>query len=129
MTMFFAALAPNSQIAQVWQGAFFSLQNAVSGVAITWKTIPKGYRWLFRMLPASHLFEAITAPQFQDLHTNIEIIQGSQIINVPIRDWYTSYTGWTYGHYWTQMGWALLFLVIVQSIAFVGTTYISHNKR
>jgi ABC-type multidrug transport system ATPase subunit/ABC-type multidrug transport system permease subunit len=129
IAMCLASISPNSGAAGVLQGAFMSFQSALSGIAITRVNVPKGYIWLYEMLPGSHIFQALIMPQFKGNNTVFEYPSGADTVTSTVRDYVSSYLGWGYNKYWESLGWVLLFVSVLQIITFLATTFVSFNKR
>jgi ABC-type multidrug transport system permease subunit len=129
IAMCLASISPNSGAAGVLQGAFMSFQSALSGIAITKPHISKGYKWLYYLLPGQHLFNAIIMPQFINNKDSFEYPVGSEMQTTTVKDYVSSYLGWGYNEYWSSLGWALLFVAVLQIITFLATTFVAFNKR
>lgn len=129
--MFNASMAPSLQMAQIMQGSYLSVQNSLAGMTVPWPALPRGWKWLYRMLPSSHTMEAITMTQFSDKHNIIDVVRGTTTIQMPARDFISMYTGWSYGAdlYWKALAWVLLYIVCMQLAAFVANTFLVHQKR
>lgn len=56
-------------------------------------------------------------------------IAGTQIVEIPVKQYVSDYLGWDYSGYWRALGWSLLFVVVLQLICFFATTYLAFNKR
>jgi ABC-type multidrug transport system permease subunit len=127
--MMVSSFTPGTGAAGALSGAIISLINAVAGVAITWPNVPAGYRWLYRMLPASHLLESLIMPQFVNNDSIMTVFQNGADQQILVKDYVADYLGWTYDQTWNQIGWAVLFIAVTQVIAFTATTFLSFNKR
>ena len=130
-----ASISPNAPAANVIQGLFFSFAFTFAGIAIPYPQIPRGYVWLFRMLPISHLTEALAMPQFKwctplpECTPLIEIADGTGTKFIPIAQYVMDYLGFSFGYYWESLGWATLCMLVLWIIGFYATARLRFDQR
>jgi len=129
VAMCISAISPNSGAAGVIVGAFLSLQNALAGISITGPNIPAGWKWVYHMLPGSHLFRAVIMPQFINNTSTMTYFDGTAETTMAVKQYVSDYLGWGFDGYWKHLGWALLFIVILQTLSWIATVKLSFNKR
>jgi ABC-type multidrug transport system ATPase subunit/ABC-type multidrug transport system permease subunit len=135
MSMMMAAISPNSASANGLMGIVLSVFFTFGGVSITLPKVPQGYKWLFRLLPASHITEALAMPQFvtcspmPDCTPLIEVVENATTRLEPIGVFVANYIGFTFDGYWNAMGWVTLFMLGIWIISFVATQKLRFDKR
>jgi ABC-type transport system involved in multi-copper enzyme maturation permease subunit len=135
MAMMVSSIAPNAPAANVIQGLFFSFCFTFAGIAIPLPQIPRGYIWLFRLLPVSHLTEALAMPQFLTCSPMpqctplIEVVKGSETVLQPVGQYVQEYLGFTFDGYWNAMGWTTLFMLGLWFFAFFATQKLRFDQR
>lgn len=99
-------------------------------VAITLPHVPRAYKWLYHMLPGSHIFRAIIMDQFEKYDgVEISYLVGEKTEYISVKDYVANYLGWNYGDSFEHSMWALLFIGILLVLSFIFTATIAHNKR
>jgi len=68
-------------------------------------------------------------PQFKHNTKMMTYVDGTQEVTVSVKAYVSSYLGWGYGGYWRSMGWALLFVAVLQIITFFAITFLTFMKR
>jgi len=128
MSLLISSIAKTAPLAGVMQGLYLGFFLTFGGIAITTPNIPRGYMWLYRMLPISHLTEALVMPQF---HTcpdflqcgpHIPVVVNNSIVVIPANQWLVQYLGFGVNNYWSELGWATIFLFSALLVAFFCTT-------
>jgi len=104
----------------------FNLFNTFNAVAITTRSIPRGWMWLYRALPLSHLTECLIMPQYQDNYNPLVLNDGTV---TTVRAFVSEFLGFNYDDYWGNYGWMCLFLVCTLTLAFIASLKIIHNQR
>ena len=135
ISLLLSAVSPSLPVAGIIQGALSGTLFTFSGITITTPSIPVGYMWLFRMLPLSHITEALIMPQFKtcspmpDCGDKFTIVQGGVEVEVYINRFLSTYLGFGYDYYWQSMGWALLCAVVLIGFAALATTKLVFSNR
>jgi ABC-type multidrug transport system permease subunit len=130
-----SASVPNAPMGNLILGAIYTLSYAFTGVTIPFPHIPRGWVWLFRFLPASHLTEALVMPQFQsctplpECSTLISVVEGSTTTMMPAATYASKYLGWTLDGYWNAIGWSVLFMAGAWALALFMITKVRFDKR
>jgi hypothetical protein len=78
------------------------------------------------MLPLSHVTECLIMPQFKGITDPIEVSTGT---TTTVADYVSSYTGFSYNAFGEQVGWILLFIVVVQGLSFIATRKLVYSQR
>jgi ABC-type multidrug transport system permease subunit len=129
LTQLNAAVAPDIIAAQVIAGMYYGNLFTFSGVTIQAPSVPAGWVWFFNMLPISHLTDFIVSTQLDEENTLIAVQAGTQIIDVPVSTYVAQFMGLSYEGNWNSFGWAMLFIVVVQALAFFATKKLVTAKR
>jgi ABC-type multidrug transport system ATPase subunit len=130
-----AASSPNIPAATVIQGLFFSISFIFAGINIPFPQVPRGYVWLFRALPLSHFTEALVMPQFAtcspmpECTPLIEVVDGTQTVLQPAGVFIEKYLGFGFDGYWSSLGWAWLFFLVLLILCFWATAKVRFDKR
>ena len=128
LAQLYSSISPSQGAAQILNSGTASLLKAFSGISIPLSKVPKGWKWLYYILPNQHIFNGIVMNQFEGNSGELTIFKDNQAVTLPIRDYVASYLGWSFGDMWPNVGWAILFIGVVQIFHFLGVMFISHNK-
>jgi len=85
MSLLIASIAPSVSLAGVIQGMYFSLYFTFAGIGISVNNIPKGWLWVFRMLPLSHVTEMLVMPQFAANDLLLTLQMGVYTVQMTVR--------------------------------------------
>jgi len=135
MSVLVSSIAKTTPIATVIQGMYFGFFFTFSGVAITTPKIPKGYMWLYRGLPMSHLTEALVIPQFRTCEpfpqcgALIDVVENDATVQRYANAWLLEYLGFGPDGYWTELGWATIYLLCAMILAFIASTKLVFQSR
>jgi ABC-type multidrug transport system ATPase subunit len=135
MAGFLAAVTPNLAVAGVFQGIYFGLFNTFSGVAIPLPRIPRGWLWFFRIVPSSHVTEALVMNQIRNCSPlplcgpMIDVVQGTNTVSMHLAEFIQDYLGFSFDGYGNAIGWMILFIGVVEILALVGITFLNFSQR
>ena len=135
MSCFLSSACPNLAVAGVFQGVYFGLFNSFSGVAVPYPSVPRGWVWMFRMLPTSHITEALVMPQLGDCSPLplcgplIEVVQGTETKMMYLAEFGKEYLGFSFGGWGSSIGWVILYIVVVQILALIAITRMNFSQR
>ena len=134
-----SSLSKNPGVAVMFQGLFYSLAFNFAGVSVPYPKMPRGYVWLFRMLPISHLTEALAMPQFASCFplpdcsplvlTVTDTGASAQPVLLPAATVASEYLGFGFHGYWHAIGWITLFLAFLWFVALYFTARVRFDKR
>jgi len=130
-----SAAVPNAPVGNIILGVFYSLSFTLTGVSIPLSRVPRGYVWLFRLLPGSHLTEALVMPQLAscsplpECSPPIEVIVGGTSVQMPLATYVEQYLGFVLYGYWNAIGWATLFMAALLVISFIMVSKVRFDQR
>jgi hypothetical protein len=130
LASFLSNAFPSIAISQPLASVFMSLQNALTGISITYPNLPRVYRYsIYQILPAQHLLRFPILTQTKELTVPMKYFKNGNVIHTTLRQYVSDYLGWGYDDMWEHFCWAWLFICILQVLAALAITFISHFKR
>ena len=130
-----AAGTPNMGAAGIYQGLSFGLLLVFSGLILPYPKLPRGWVWLFRILPLSHATEALIMPQVGDCSPLpmcgplITMVENQQPVQVPLPLFISEYLGFGFHGFGDAVGWMVLFVAVVQILALIAISVLNFSKR
>ena len=133
-SMLFAHLAPTAPLANILQSLMLSLAFTFSGLAIFKPELPKGYLWLFAMLPLRHINEMITMSQLKcepllQCGPTVAVPTPEGDVFVHLAQLVTQMTGFSFDYYWSAFGWVCLYIGTVVLLGLAATHYLNHSSK
>jgi ABC-type multidrug transport system ATPase subunit/ABC-type multidrug transport system permease subunit len=135
VSMAVAASVPNAPMGNIILGIFYTLNYSFNGIAVPLPLIPKGWVWLYRLLPASHFSEALVMPQFHtcsplpSCSPLITVVDGGTTTLVPVATFASDFLGFVLDGYWNAIGWAVLFMACTWVVAFFMISKVRFDQR
>jgi len=126
---------PNTAIAAILQGMSFGLFVVYAGLINPLPSIPRGWLWLFRILPLSHGTEALVMPQVGTCSPLpmcgqlVTVIIDQKPAQMPLADVVSRYLGFEFGNTSVAVGWMILFLVCTHIVTLFAITFFNFSKR
>jgi ABC-type multidrug transport system ATPase subunit/ABC-type multidrug transport system permease subunit len=136
MASFLSSAAPDNTVAGIYQTIYFGIFNIFSGISVPLPRVPRGWLWFFRIIPTSHTTETLVMNQIRNCSPlplcgpMIETVEGTATRIQHLPEFLSSYFGYSMSDgYGNTVGWLFLFIVVVQTLAFLSITAFNWSKR
>jgi ABC-type multidrug transport system ATPase subunit len=130
LASFLGNSCPSTAVSQPLAGAYMSLQNSLTGVSITSPNLPRAYRYsLYQIFPVQHLLRFPVLIQTKGVEVPMKYFKNGEVVDTTLSQYVSNYLGWGYDDMWHHLGWAWLYICVLQVFSALAITFISHFKR